>query len=419
MEDLLFTRDGRYVSGLGRIIDIETGLHTDIDNPNPIFICEMFRNETLFIYKHSIMESKQLFSNIRKLLYRLMESDMNVIMEYEIKFGRNLITESTKSLLTEQIISDSWDFVKNKIFEKYSFLLENWFEDQWNKAKKFGGKVVQGVKDVASWVLNKGIPWIMEKIENFMMSPVGIGLDVALTSIGIGKLATGTIWGILLIWKVYKLLSGKSNASDVWTYIDIAICLAGIVFSGAAKGLKAAFKAAGGSVMKVGAKVLQPIITVISKGLGGIFNLLIKPIEWVSKFLGPKASGMVSSFKSGFGKIFEKMKNIFVPAASKTGVQGAEALTLKSGVKKYIKKDFINPARVASKELVGKGIRRGLTFGSGVALINKGAEKTTEYYANKNKKETEQAIGKVASAVGDDVIKQGVESDMNDLLNKL
>jgi len=221
MEDLLFTRDGRYVSGLNRIIDVETGLYTDINNPNPFFICEMFKNQSIFIYRHSIMESTQLFSNIRKLLYRLMESDMNIIMEYEIKFGRNLIIESINSLSTEQVITDSWEFVKNKISQKYPTLAEGFFGDLWDKTKEVAGKAWQGIKDAGAWVLNKGLPWIMEKIEHFMMSPVGIGLDVALTALGIGKLATGIVWGILFVWKVYQLLSGKTDSKSVWTYIFI------------------------------------------------------------------------------------------------------------------------------------------------------------------------------------------------------
>jgi len=266
----------------------------------------------------------------------------------------------------------------------------------------------------------------MEKIEHFMMSPVGIGLDVALTALGIGKLATGIVWGILFVWKVYQLLSGKTDSKSVWTYIDLAVCLAGVLFSGAAKGLKAAFKAAGGSVMKVGGKILQPIITVLSKGLGGIMNILIKPLEWIAKAFGPKAAGMISSFKSGVGKVLENMKNVFAPAAQKAGVQGAETLT--SLGKKFIQKDFTKPINAALK---GKGpvstataVRKGLTWGGGTAVAMKGMEKGAQYFAGKNKGEdgsvaSQEDLTKIASAIPDEQIKQGVEDDMANLLNKM
>jgi hypothetical protein len=418
MEDLLFTRDGRYVLAFNRIVDVETGLFTVTESPNPFFVCEMFKNQSLFLYKHSIIESTELFSKIRKSLYRLMESDTNMIMEYELKFGKNLILESSDSFLIEKSIVDSWDFVKNKLSKKYTILYEGFFGDLWDKTKNVAGKAWQGIKDAGAWVLNKGIPWIMTKIEEFMMSPVGIGLDVALTALGIGKLATGTIWGILLVWKIYKLVSGKSDASDVWTYIDMAVCLAGLVFSGAAKGLKAAFKAAGGNVAKVGGKVLQPILTVMSKGLGGIMNLMVKPLEWISKFLGPKASSMISGFKSRIGEVLKKMETIFKPKAVANLTTQTTKTGFKQGVKNYIKKDFTEPIRNIKNADLGKATRKGLSWGTGTYVASKGLEKGAKYFAS-NSEPSQEDLSKLAQSIPDETLKQGIESDMTDLLNKM
>lgn len=428
MEDLLISNGGRYIATSESIVDTNTGLRTDINNPNPLFVCEMFKNEFSFAYKYSLMESKDLFGKMRKLIYHLLESDSKMIMEYEVKFGQNMIFESKKSIFTEHRIEESWDYIKNLLIKQNPILAEGWFSDAvssvknaassaWNKTKEIAGDVWDKVKQAGAWVISKGLPWVMKKIEDFMMSPVGIGLDVALTALGIGKLATGIIWGILLVWKVYQLIDGKIPSDSVWSYIDIAVCLAGLVFSGAAKTLKTSFKAVGGNIAKVGGKILQPIITVLSKGLGGIMNLLIKPLEWISKIFGPKSSAIISSFKGRVGTILEKMKTIFGPAATKAGISGSEGFgTL---VKKGLKQDFINPIKNVTSKSLRQASSKGLAWGGGMALATKGIEKGGEVYADIQKSKAEKFTKQLASSIPDDQLKQGVEGDMIDLLNKM
>jgi hypothetical protein len=428
MEDLLISNGGRYIATSESIVDTNTGLRTDINNPNPLFVCEMFKNEFSFSYKYSLIESKDLFGKMRKLIYHLLESDSKMIMEYEVKFGQNMIFESKKSIFTEHRIEESWDYIKNLLIKQNPILAEGWFSDAvssvknvassaWNKTKEIAGDVWDKVKQAGAWVISKGLPWVMKKIEDFMMSPVGIGLDVALTALGIGKLATGIIWGILLIWKVYQLIDGQIPADSVWSYIDIAVCLAGVVFSGAAKGLKTAFKAVGGNVAKVGGKFLEPIISVLSKGLGGIMNLLIKPLEWIAKIFGPKASAMISTFKGKIGTILEKMKTIFGPAATKAGVAGSEGLG--TVIKKGLKQDFVKPFKDITSKSLRKSATKGLAVGGGMVLATKGIEKGVGMYAEKQKSKSEEAMKSLASAVPDDTIKQGIEGDMSDLLNQM
>jgi hypothetical protein len=42
--DFNITSDGRYFKLGDRVYDSITGLNSDIENSNPIFICEMFKN---------------------------------------------------------------------------------------------------------------------------------------------------------------------------------------------------------------------------------------------------------------------------------------------------------------------------------------------------------------------------------------
>ncbi len=421
MGEPIITKDGRYLQMFDRLVDLETGLSTDINTPNPIFVCEMFKNQFTLSYKHSLMESSDLFSKMRKLIYPLLDNQPTAIMEYELKYGYSLLLESSFSISRIQTIEEAWDFVKEKLFQKYPLLMEGLWDDiksgaskLWDKTKQVAGAAWDKVKQAGSWVLSKGLPWFMEKLEHFMLSPVGIGLDVALTAIGVGKLATGIIWGILAIWKIYQLVTGK--AKGVWAYIDIAVCFVGVIFSGAAKGLQVAFKAAGGNIAKMAPKVLGPLVQMLAGGATKILGLLAKPFEWLAGFFGTKAQSMVSTAKSSIGKVFTDMKATFSP-----GIQAATKAnpSLANVVSKGIKQDITNPLRNVTSSMAQKGATKGLKVGGAFYGLNKameyGGEKYKNYAANKSKSE----MSKLASAVPDDAIKQGVEADMGGLLSQM
>lgn len=453
MEDLLISKNARYIVSSDRILDTKMGISTSMELPNPLFICEMLKNQFLFNYKNDLMESVELFSKMRKLSYKLMEYDKNVLLEYEIKFGQKLLFENTKSYKSEINITESWDFIKSKLIESYGFINEGWFSDAvdwvgdkasdaWKGTKSAVKGVVNWVGDKASdvwkgtksavkwvgdkvsdawnWVKNKGVEWFMTKIEDFLMSPVGIALDVALTAVGIGKLAIGIVWGILLVWKIYKYVTGKSDKKDVWTYVDIAVCLVGLIFSGAAKGLKMAFKAAGGSIAKVSGKVLSPIAKAIVKGPQVALNLLIKPFEWIAKLFGGRASSIVSSVKSGINGLFDNMAKIFIPKAAEAGVPAAKGF--RATVKAGLKKDFVEPFKGMTVKSAKDAALKGVRWGAGTHLLNKGIEKGAKLYADYKGvgEPSPEDYSKIASTVSDEQLKSAIDDDLrNNVLSKM
>jgi hypothetical protein len=399
MENFNITGDGRYVQMLGRIVDLHTDISTDIDSPNPIFVCEMYKNQFAFAYKENLFESTDLFKKMKQLIYPMMGNNSGYIMEYEVRYGNNLIFESEDKFRTEQIILESWDFVKNKLYEQCPIIIEGYWDDfksgvgkawdktkevagkAWDKTKEVAGKAWEGIKDAGTWIINKGLPWFFQTLEDFLMSPVGIGLDVALTAIGVGKVATGVLWGAILVWKIYKLVTGKSDAKSWLTYVDIAICIVGIGFSGAAKGLRVAVNAAGKNAAKLGAKVLGPILNVISKGAKGAMNLMVKPLEWLAKSLGPKATNLITTFKNSFNRVFDDMSKAI------SGIANSQTQSVGSVIKKGITQDIITPGAAA---LAGKGpvsiaaaARKGALAGTAFYGAQKGLEKANEKYGDK------------------------------------
>lgn len=421
--DFNITSDSRYFQLGDTIYDSVTGLHTVIDNPNPIFICEMYKNIFIHSRENNILERNDLFKKMKSLIYPFFLNDSNVIMEYEVRYGMMSIIESQNYFQNDKlIIENSWEFVKSKLYQLNPNLVNeqvfDWIKDKTKKAwdatkkvtgkvvdttKKVAGKVIDSVKQAGTWILNKGLPWFFQKLEDFLISPVGIGLDIALTSIGIGKIATTILWGALGIWKIYEILSGKKKLTgnwkdDIWTYGGIAMCFVGLLFSGGAKAVSVGLKAAGRDVLKLGGKVFAPIFKVLGKGGNFITNSLLGPMEWLAKTLGGnKIAQMISTVKGGFNKIFTGMTEAFKNVGKLESTQMA---------KNFVKKDLINPTKAALKnpksikKAAIKGTTWGLAFKGGEDLIHQGGKLYGDY---KMKQTTDVVIPKAVETMDDEI----------------
>jgi len=397
--------DRRYMRLMDRVVDLQTGFAFDVGNLNPIVVCEIFKNQFIHSYKTNLMETDDVYIKMKKLIYPLLSFNENLVLEYEIKYGKTILNENINKLNVLRSIEESWEFVKRKMLDVITFapeeLLESWLGDKWDQMKSGAKWVGDKIQQAAQWVLNKGLPWFFGKLENFLLSPVGIGIDVALTALGIGKVASSILWGALGVWKIYKLLTGQSDASSWFTYVDIALCLVGLVFTGgAASGIKSAMKAAGRDIRKLLSNpIIKPIFQLVGKGFSFINNVILKPMEWLAKTLGgPKITDLINKAKSGLGRIVTKLDEM-----TKLSNPG-----LVSTAKTGIKTDIINPIKAAMKNqgpvslraAAQKGTAYGLAFYGGEKLLHKGAEAYGEYKTNKS---TKKIIDKAAKTADDDI----------------
>ena len=358
---------------------------------------------------------------MKELIYPLINHDRDLVSEYEVRYGMNLISENSEDFNygTYRTIEESWDFIKSKMLDVFPItpnqLIEGWLDDAWGAVKKGASWVGDKLKQAGSWILNKGLPWFFQKLESFLLSPVGIGIDVALTAIGIGKIATTVIWGALGVWKIYQLFSGQIK-NDIWSYLDIAICLVGLVFTGgAAKGLKAGISALGRDVSKIAkSPVIKPIVQLLGKGLNFIMSAILKPIEWLLKvFDGGKIQEAINVAKTRLKDVFASLEKSVKPTGPGLGK------TLKKGVKT----DIVNPAKAALKDpaLLKKGAIKGAKWGVGTYAAMKGIEKGAQWYgqrqAAKQGEETKQTLIKVAS--DDNMLQQTASSSLGDALSQM
>jgi len=222
----------------------------------------------------------------------------------------------------------------------------------------------------------------MEDFRESLTNPFMIGLEVALTSTGVGVTAVVAAYTALLTYDVYK---GVTKGE--WGWLDIIFDVLGIVSSG----------------------VLSSTIRPIIQGAKGLkLNSLGKVLEYLSKTkiwtkIKPALEGGIALLKNISKGIWKTLAWI----SEKTGfkqlkVAGNKVETtihllidkieqfLKNSAKKTVK--FLEPgAKVGTK----KAVTRGTVASGGVYGVSKGIEKGGEMYTNYQTKKLEKGINKI------------------------
>ena len=137
-----------------------------------------------------------------------------------------------------------------------------------------------------------------------------------------------------------------------------------------------AFKAAGGAIAKIPVSIMKTVTNVLGKGARGIFNLMIKPIEWLGSIFGAGASKMIQAFKSRFNGIFDDITRMFTKPST-----AASATVKKPGLIKQvqagIKSDITKPWQAATKAQKMAAARKGAVTGGVVYGLTKGIQGLT------------------------------------------
>jgi hypothetical protein len=296
-------------------------------------------NETLDIFKQQssilLRENNNNLLHINSIIRsigHLINEDLNVedkqffLFELENKLKIDLLVESIDDtiIVTEQ----AWDWVKDKAGKA------------WDSTKSGVKWVGDKLSDVGSYLWNKGLPWFFDKLREFCYSPVGIGLDVALTVAlpAAGKVAMSVVWGALLLWEVKELIDKGPDFERIMNVIFAAIGVlvpalskAGKLAIGTSKSLGAVPKASRGIITKIlntGKGMIGKIISVAGKGA-----------EWLASLFGQGAkswvSGILKSLESTLTKVFNSVGKKMVGGrrtVSTTRVAAGLSQGLKAGL---------------------------------------------------------------------------------------
>ena len=401
--DFYVSKIGRYIMLEDTIYDKALYIHANINEIGFSDLIDIISENVAFLVQDVKTNLKEISSFTRKNAYHVVEcfaetdKKLSLMMEYEVKFGSSLLTESVVN--PEKLVLETWGWIKEQ-----TLILEQTYnpfkKDFWSKsnAKQIGSNVVSGAKSVAKsvvdtsksigkavgnavlhpidtikkgyeWVKNSSFDVIMETIRDGLYSGIGTAIQIFLQFTGVGNVAVAIVWGCMLLWDLYKIFTGKK-----WEWSDLLFDVLGIISGGAVKLLKGAMKAAGitkGMSMGKGLQTLasnpatKGFMSTISSGISGVFNMIKSAGNWLAKNLGLKWIGdvvakagtwlnanLIKPIAAGIGNTVKGARNLADKALQKTG----NIVGLKNVGNKTLSK--------ANKVTVGSAARQGTIGGA-------------------------------------------------------
>lgn len=443
----------------------------------PIAVQILKEHKELF-YKSNKISLTEYVNSSRKFLYELMEifqpsNQITVIKEWENTFGNKLllINESVDNLIIERRVNESWASIQAMIVEAWynpvswdwkggvekagkwigdqAKAVKDWTVDQAKQIKDKGvlkylgdkaKSVYNSVKNavVKAWncLTNNFVECLMEGLRSAAFSAVGMGVMTAVTFIpGVGQVADAIVFGSLLIWDIYKALSGKYESGQYqWSFADIiidAVCILlpalGPVLRGALRGIKGAGQLAVAAAKKGG--VLAKAVNLLKGGLSKIVSVIGKAATWIGEKLGitwlknfgSKATNFMTKTTQELGGA--AVKNVEIATAKsakdpllKRAVGGVETKlkTAKKGTSQFLKDfKFTKPTPVVVKKT---GVTIMLT---GALCAAMGLDGWTCHHKVENGEITQEQLNQAMAEMNSEKTGQSLSQLSDDEINKL
>jgi hypothetical protein len=349
--DMKLSQNGKYILANGMVYDISLDESVSINDLSFGFWFDFIKENSISSLFNKTKTTLEIQKILRETVYNISEifdtdSKLNVLIEYETKFGNNLLIEGEENLSSK--INETFDFVKSKLLS-YGILSE---QSWWDKTKNFVSSTAKKVSDKVSgawnWVKEKGAGWFFENLRSALFSWGGAAVQAFLSSgatAGIGNVVLVIVWGAMLAYDLYLAVGGNVN------WVNLIIDIVGIATTGpGAKIVGEAFKKLGifgkklplNSILETLSKSsigkwFVGIIEMAVKGLSGIANTLTKGITWLAEKFGinfTNSSGQLQTFlnkavtdisssptlKTVAGKVGQKAgKTLVKNVASKVG----------------------------------------------------------------------------------------------------
>jgi hypothetical protein len=344
--DILISKDKNFLYFDGKVANIATNNSVDLSLISITEIIDIFKSQSTSLLRENNNNLIEINSIIRSIGH-LINEDLNFedkqffLFELENKLSNNLLVESIDNtiLITEQ----AWDWIKDKAGKAW---------DTTKSGLKSGLKWVGNkLSDVGKYLWTQGLPWFFDKLREFCYSPIGVGLDVALTVAlpAAGKVIMSVVWGALLIWEVKELIDKGPSFETIMNVIFAAIGVlvpalskAGRLAIGTSKSLGALPKASRGIITKIlntGKGMIGKIISVAEKGavwLASLFGSRAK--SWMSGVLSSLKSSLTKSFNSVGKKMVGGRRTVSTTRVAAGLSQGLKAGLIFLGIDMTLKK---------------------------------------------------------------------------------
>jgi hypothetical protein len=444
--EILISKNGRYMMLEDTIYDYALNRHAKVNELSLSELIDIVGENMTFLAKDVKTDLKEISSFARKTAYHVVEcftetdDKLSLMMEYEVKFGSSLLTESVVN--PEKLVLETWGWIKEQ-----ALILEYWGEEYVNKAvgavksagnwvadkaksagtaivntaKSVGNSVVSGAKAVGNfiahpieslkkawnWIKENGLAGVMNAVRDALYSGVGTAAQIFVSMIpGAGQVAMAILWGIFLIYDLYE---GFANGK--WDYLNIIFDVMGIIFAGgvkllrgALKGVNVAGKSMAGTVETLAANpATKGFMGKIASGFSTVIGWLKKGATWLAEKLGlTKIAKWASQGEAWLSE------NILKPIGNGLGLKNIGNKTL---------------SKTAGSPTVGQAARQStISATKQKTVINptieKGAEKGVElYYANKANRLAAQAPVAAPKTVAPN--NYGLDDDLSSAIDNL
>jgi len=367
---------------------------------------DIMKENTEFKFKTGKLDLVEYAAAPRRFLNNIIEifqpeNSISLIKEWETIFGGDLllINESVDNLIIESRINESWESFKvllewtinpfNSDFWSVDNAKEigsgiakgaenvyNYGKEKVQQFKKWGGEQIQQIQQKGIWnyakekgaalwdtvknavksaykcLTNNFAECLMEGIRGAVMSAGGIAVLTGLSIIpAIGQIPTVIIFGALLLWDLYKMMSGKYESGEYqWNVFDIIIDAVSLLLPALGKIIKVSmggiktFAQFGKAAISKGG-VLFKVFTAIKGGIAKLGGYITKAATWIGEKLGmtslknwgSRATAQLKKFTDDMvagsgGKIVKK-------TVSKTK-PGSISQKVKSGLNKIYRPDL-------------------------------------------------------------------------------
>lgn len=349
MKDINISFNGQYVFLEGNVYDTLNNIGFTEKECDVNFWLKFIKENSIFSNLNERMDTFSLNKMLRSVLYEISDrinssNKYDLLCEFEKKCGSNLILEINNSLSFGKKLSEGWDFIIEKANE-YGLIKEADDASGFNKWIETAGKT------------------LIEKLRDAMFSPIGIGVQVALTAAtgGLGAGIVSASWGVLLAYDIYMAIEGQPNWFNIT--FDILGMIPGItaVAKNLFRTLGTSAKAASSVEEVVGAIAQTKDSGKVMKVLGGlgkflsfIFGKLKDGVSWIARKTGLTFLTKMS------GKIFSYIQNLvgrFTNAVAKFS-EGKAIIGAKLGGK----------AQNVGHALAKGGVETGTAYGIGKLL---------------------------------------------------
>ena len=379
----------------------------------------MMEHNELF-YKNGVIKLTEYTTASRKFLNNLVEifqpqNSIQILSEFETKVGSKLLllNESVDKNIIENNVKNSWNYLKLLVEDEvkwYNPLSWNWKKGAQNvanfaqqaatdvkdwgkeqvkqikqkgigtylkdKASSIWDSVKNAVKSAYKCLTNNFAECLFENLRKAAMSPVGMGVMVGLSYAipGVGQVPDIIVFGSLLIWDVYKMLSGKYESGEyAWGWGDIIIDSVmmllpalGPILKGLLGGVKSIGQFAAKAFTKGGA--LMKAFNLLKAGASKLIGFIGKASAWIGeklgltwlKNIGPRAESVVSNMTkeleaaSAAGRTFKPKEALTqtIKKGQQTIQKAGQELSKKGSQLKQFFKDgkLLNPVPVVARK---------------------------------------------------------------------